>query len=75
MTERNIGYVRWFNDKKGYGFIVLDGFEDNEEYFVHYSNIISETSYKTLKEGQKVEFDLESTPKGIQATQVSVVED
>jgi CspA family cold shock protein len=74
MVNKNIGYVRWFNDKKGYGFISSGDHVDSEEYFVHFSNIISDQSYKTLQPGQKVEFELESTDKGIQAVNVEVVE-
>lgn len=74
MSEKNLGYVRWFNDKKGYGFIVSGDVSENEEYFVHFSNIISDDSYKTLKQEQKVEFDLENTDKGIQAVNVKVVD-
>lgn len=74
MSEKNVGYVRWFNDKKGYGFIVSGDSLDNDEYFVHFSNIVSEDSYKTLKQEQKVEFELESTDKGIQAVNVKVME-
>ena len=74
MAQGNVGIVRWFNDKKGYGFITMADDEENEEYFVHFSNIESDKSYKTLKEGQKVKFDLESTQKGIQAVNVEVIE-
>lgn len=74
MPEENVGVVKWFNDKKGYGFIVTEDDTDTDEYFVHYSNIISDKSYKTLKADQKVQFELESTSKGIQAVNVKVVE-
>ena len=60
------GCVKWFNNEKGYGFIdQLDG----EDIFVHYSAIKQE-GYKTLCEGQKVEFELVETPKGLQAVNV-----
>lgn len=61
------GYVKWFNDSKGYGFIEQEGGRD---VFVHYSSIQGE-GYKTLSEGQLVEFDMIDGPKGPQATKVS----
>jgi CspA family cold shock protein len=61
------GTVKWFNNAKGYGFIVpTDGGED---VFVHFSSIEGE-GYKTLAEGQKVEFEHTQGPKGRQATRV-----
>ena len=66
-----IGKVKWFNNEKGYGFIE---YSDNEDVFVHYS-AIKHNGYKTLAEGQLVEFDLIQTEKGLQAVNVtSVVE-
>jgi cold shock protein len=62
------GTVKWFNASKGYGFIQR---EDGSDVFVHYSAIISE-GYKTLDQGQKVEFEITSGPKGEQAANVSV---
>lgn len=53
------GTVKWFNGKKGYGFIIEDS--TDKEYFVHYSSIISEKSYRTLEDGQKVHFDTDNT--------------
>lgn len=61
------GRVKWFNNEKGYGFI--DHSNGGEDIFVHYSAIKQE-GYKTLSEGQQVEFDLIETPKGLQATNV-----
>ena len=58
--------VQWFNNEKGYGFIEN---EDGEDVFVHYTAIKS-TGYKTLTEGQLVEFDLIETEKGLQAVNV-----
>lgn len=58
--------VKWFNNEKGYGFIEN---EDGEDVFVHYTAIKS-TGYKTLTEGQLVEFDLIETEKGLQAINV-----
>ncbi|RKY61078.1 MAG: cold-shock protein [Candidatus Latescibacterota bacterium] len=60
------GRVKWFNDAKGYGFIERD---DGEDVFVHFSAIVGE-GYRTLEEGQEVEFDIVQTPKGLQAANV-----
>lgn len=62
--------VKWFNDKKGYGFI---SYKDSEDVFVHYSSIDA-YGYKTLSEGQTVNFDLIKTDKGFQAKNVQVKE-
>jgi CspA family cold shock protein len=67
VAEREIGTVKWFNAGKGYGFISRDGGED---VFVHYSAIESAGGFRTLDEGQQVEFTVEQGPKGLQATQV-----
>ncbi|MBI4925277.1 MAG: cold-shock protein [Bdellovibrio sp.] len=61
------GLVKWFNDSKGYGFIQEDGQET--DIFVHYSSIQGD-GFKTLVEGQKVNFDLTDGPKGPQASNV-----
>jgi len=63
------GTVKWFNDSKGYGFIEKDSGGD---IFVHHSGIDSE-GYKTLKEGAKVEFEIEETDKGPRAITVKEV--
>ena len=60
------GVVKWFNNAKGFGFIRL---EDGNEVFVHYSSITGE-GYKTLQEGQTVEFEITEGPKGKQAQNV-----
>jgi len=63
------GRVKWFNDKKGYGFIER---EDGEDVFVHYTAIVGE-GFRTLHEGEKVEFEIVQGPKGPQASKVSVI--
>ena len=60
------GVVKWFDSKKGYGFISVEGGDD---VFVHFSAIRSD-GYKTLDEGQKVELETEHGPKGLQAVDV-----
>jgi len=65
------GRVKWFNNEKGYGFIEYEGLV-NEDIFVHYSAIEKE-GYKTLSEGQIVEFTLIETTKGNQAINVREV--
>jgi CspA family cold shock protein len=63
------GTVKWFNAEKGYGFIAVDGSSD--DVFVHYSAIDS-TGFRSLDEGQKVEFDIAQGPKGQQAEHVKL---
>ncbi len=60
------GSVKWFSDQKGYGFITP---ENGKDVFVHHSSIQGE-GYKSLAEGQQVEFEIEKGPKGEQATNV-----
>ena len=62
-----VGKVKWFNNTKGYGFI---DHSSGEDIFVHYS-VIKQDGYKTLTEGQLVDFDLIETPKGLQAVNVA----
>jgi CspA family cold shock protein len=69
MAERETGTVKWFNATKGYGFITRDAGGD---VFVHYS-AISATGYRSLEEGQRVQFDIIEGKKGLQAQDVSVV--
>ncbi len=66
-----VGRVKWFNNEKGYGFIE---YKENEDVFVHYSAIEAE-GYKTLSEGQLVEFKLVETSKGYQALNVRLVKE
>jgi CspA family cold shock protein len=61
------GTVKWFNNAKGYGFITR---ENGEDLFVHFKSIVGE-GYKTLKQGEGVEFEVEQGQKGLQATNVS----
>jgi CspA family cold shock protein len=63
---RQTGKVKWFNENKGYGFILQDGGRD---IFVHYSEI-KEDGYRTLSEGELVEFEVAESPKGPQAKEV-----
>lgn len=65
------GTVKWFNDARGFGFITPD--EGERDLFVHYSQIEGD-GFKTLKEGQKVEFEVESSDKGPVANTVRSVE-
>jgi len=65
------GKVKWFNEEKGFGFIVKD---DGGDIFVHFSAIQSQ-GFKTLKEGQKVRFDVGEGRKGPAATNVQVIEE
>ena len=69
MSERETGTVKWFNGDKGFGFIAREGGED---VFVHFSAIQGD-GFRNLEEGQNVEFNVEQGPKGLQATNVSVV--
>ncbi len=69
MAERFIGTVKWFNTQKGYGFLSREGGED---VFVHYTAIQGQ-GFRNLVEGQKVEFSVEKTPKGLQAVNVLLV--
>ncbi len=70
MSDRVVGTVKWFNNTKGFGFIER---EEGDDVFVHYSSLENE-GYKTLKEGQKVEFSIGESEKGPQAQSVKIIE-
>ncbi len=69
VNERTTGTVKWFNASKGYGFIARDGGQD---IFVHHTAIQAE-GYRTLEEGQRVEFEVESSTKGPKASNVKIL--
>lgn len=69
MNERVTGTVKWFNASKGYGFIERQGGPD---VFVHFSAIEAD-GFRSLQEGQRVEFSIEKGPKGLQAANVKVL--
>ena len=64
------GKVRWFNSGKGYGFVTG---EDGVDVFCHFSSIVQESGYKTLAEGDEVEYEIVDTPKGKAASNVKKV--
>jgi CspA family cold shock protein len=65
-----LGKVKWFNSQKGYGFITTD---DGEDVFVHYS-AIGGSGFRTLEQGQRVQFEVTQGPKGLQAANVAKAE-
>ena len=65
MSEE--GIVKWFDDRKGYGFIAR---ADGKDVFVHFSNIAGQEGFKSLKEGDKVSFEVQETNRGPQAVNV-----
>lgn len=64
------GIVKWFNDSKGFGFISQD--DGGNDVFVHHTAILSD-GFRTLAEGQRVEFEVQQGPKGLQAANVRAV--
>lgn len=71
MSERHSGTVKWFNNARGYGFITRG--EGSEDVFVHYRNIRGE-GYRSLAEGQAVEFGVVEGDKGLQAEDVAALQ-
>jgi CspA family cold shock protein len=69
-SEMATGTVKWFNDAKGFGFITQDG--GGDDVFCHHTAIVAE-GFRTLAEGQKVEFDVNRGPKGLQAANVRAI--
>lgn len=70
MEELESGVVKWFNNRKGYGFIARDSGGD---VFVHYSSILDQTGFRKLLEGERVEFKVEQAEKGPAAVDVRKV--
>jgi CspA family cold shock protein len=66
MSQREIGHVKWFNEKKGFGFIVN---KNGDDIFVHYKDIQG-TGFKTLHENDSVSYIIDSGPKGLKAQDV-----
>lgn len=66
-SERITGVVKWFSNEKGYGFITREGGKD---VFVHFSAIVQQDGFRSLAEGEEVEFSIEATDRGPQAVQV-----
>ena len=71
MAERELGVVKWFNGEKGYGFIARDN--GDKDVFVHFSAINAE-GFRTLREGQRVEFEVVQGQKGPQAQNVEIID-
>lgn len=69
MSQRETGTVKWFNDKKGFGFISR---EQGDDLFVHYTSLDG-NGFRTLKENDRVEFEVVSTEKGEAASKVTVI--
>ena len=70
VTTMPKGRVKWFNNAKGFGFIIPE--DESEDYFVHYSSIVMD-GYKTLKAGQTVSFEMIEGPKGTHAVNVNLL--
>ena len=71
MSDHETGTVKWFNNSKGFGFVER---EQGDDVFVHYSSILDTGGFRTLNEGQKVEFSLTEGQKGLQANDVTSLE-
>lgn len=70
MAAREVGVVKWFNNEKGFGFIQR---EKGDDVFVHFKSIVAE-GYKSLSEGQRVEFTVTQGQKGLQAEEVRIID-
>lgn len=73
-SERFNGVVKFFSNERGFGFILKNGRAEDGEFFVHFTSILMD-GYKTLKQDQKVSFELKDTEKGAQAVNVMVEEE
>ena len=71
MSEKQTGTVKWFNDAKGFGFITPTN--GGDDLFAHFKEIQSSGSFKSLSEGQKVEYIPMRGPKGMQATRITAI--
>lgn len=71
MAEVKEGVVKWFDSKKGFGFISMS--DGSGDVFVHYTDIVGE-GYKSLKEGDRVKFQVVKSPKGLKATKVERIQ-
>lgn len=71
MTQRETGFVKWFNEKKGFGFIVN---QQGDDIFIHYKDIQG-TGFKTLHENDKVSFIVDKGPKGFKAQDVMLLQE
>ena len=70
MSNMETGTVKWFNEDKGYGFIARD---NGGDVFVHYTAILDQQGFRTLAEGERVQFTVEAGPKGNAAANVSKI--
>lgn len=75
MEEKQVctGTVVWFNERRGYGFLKPDG--GDKDYFVHYTNIVSEMKFKTLVAGQRVTFTVGANKNGPQAENIAILDE
>lgn len=71
MSQRETGQVKWFNEKKGFGFIIN---QQGDDIFVHYKDIQG-VGFKTLRENDRVSFLLDQGPKGLKAQEVVIIDE